>query len=115
MKSDFYFTILCIWLRVLVITGVPERPNGSAFFSKKKITLFFANSKDFMKIYEEESEGMLKSKARMSFAALYPKSFEKQKISSRTFSSSVFTCNQNVNWRKPLCPWHVRRYMLLNR
>ena len=50
-----------------------------------------------MKIYEEESEGMLKSKARMSFAALYPKSFEKQKISSRTFSSSVFTCNQNVN------------------
>ena len=34
-----------------------------------------------MKIYEEESEGMLKSKARLSFAVLYPKSFEKQKIS----------------------------------
>ena len=85
MKKDFYFTILCIWLRVLVITGVPKRPNGSPFFSKKKITNFFANSKDFMKIYEEESEGMLKSKARMSFAALYPKSFEKQKIFSFGF------------------------------
>lgn len=33
-----------------------------------------------MKIYEEESEGMLKSKARLSFAAFYPKSFEKQNI-----------------------------------
>ena len=66
---------------MLVITGVPERPNGSPFFSKKKITLFFANWKDLMKIYEEESEGMLKSKARLSFAVLYPKSFEKQKIS----------------------------------
>ena len=66
---------------MLVITGVPKRPNGSPFFSNKKITLFFANWKDLMKIYEEESEGMLKSKARLSFAVLYPKSFEKQKIS----------------------------------
>ena len=35
-------------------------------------------------------------------------------ISSRTFSSLVFTSGQDVNWRKPFCPLHTRRYMLSN-
>ena len=35
-------------------------------------------------------------------------------LSRRTFSCLVFTSSQNVNWRKPLCPSHIRCYILSN-
>ena len=35
-------------------------------------------------------------------------------LSKRTFSRLVFTSSQNVNWRKPLCPSHIRCYILSN-
>ena len=51
-----------------------------SFFNKKENKFFVTNWKDLIKTYEEESEGTVKQMP-LSFAALYPTNFEKQKAS----------------------------------